>query len=236
MAKMIQCPFCGKEVKSGLFTGDAEVLSVGETTVSCCPDCYKKFVSEYQIDNKRFAAKMRNYQKVTGKKKLTDRELVQLLIPYAQESRFYGKPGWEPEKYEVLCGTIKVTADGRFSIMEFANDFLGVEANLDQMYSSAKKGAAHKEIWFTKEDITKIEYFSNREGVFNGMLEKVYSYSVRFNDESQITFRPTVTHAIVAGKGVMVGYREKAESSLREQLEVFRALIGSDAPIVRVKK
>ena len=234
MAKMINCPLCGKEIKKGIFSGDDVLLTVGDTYISCCQDCHDKYAA-YKLDQKRFAAKICNYQMLTKQKKLTDVQLARLYATYVRESADHVKSGSEDVEYGILAGAIKVTADGRFSVMEFANDFLHIEPDVKEMFRSAKKAAADKEIWFTKDDITKIEYFSNRSGSFNGSMEKVYSYSVRFNDESQITFRPTITHAIVAGKGIMFGYREKAEEQLVTQLKAFRAMIGSDLPVVRVK-
>ena len=236
MAKIVNCPICGKEMKKGFFGGEDMALDIGEKVIGCCEDCYQVYRVDEKYHAKRFAVKIRNYKKARKLRKLTEQQLTKLYILYRQEGSTYDRPSEQQVECQVLGGGIKFTADGRFSAMECANDFMGTDVDAWGMVRSAEKAIKDKQLWFTAGDITRLEYFPNRSGSFNGLFQKVYSYTVRFNDESQITYRPAVTHVVTSSKSFLFGFRKKAEKKLLENLKVFRSAMGVNVPIVRVQK
>lgn len=236
MAKMVRCSLCGKEIKKAFFGGEDELLDVGDTMLTCCKECYDKYAKDQKLHAKRFGAKLRSYKLKNKKKKLTDNEIANMYAAYRQEGLQYEANEPSEDRMMIIGGSIKMTADGMFSAMEFSNDFLHSDVNIKEILKSAKKATKEQEIWFTKDDITKIEYVSTGMGEFNGLFQKVYSYTIRFNDESQITYRPGITRVGVIGKGFAFGYRKRAEKKLLEDLALFKMTIGSDLPIVRGTK
>ena len=85
-------------------------------------------------------------------------------------------------------------------------------------------------------DKSKIEYAKNHIGSFDGLFHKIYSFAIRLNDESVMTYKPCVTRTSAPGTGFGFGYQKSAEKKLIKQLEEFKQAIGSDLPIVKVKK
>lgn len=234
MAKIVKCPFCGKDIKKGLFSDEYNVLDLGETMIDCCTECYSKYGVDEKFHAKRFLAKLQNYKRATKTKKISPEQQLQMYVAYRQEGLKYGAPQNTTEKYSHIFGAIRYTADGRFSIKEFSNDFLESDVSAKDMARSAEKALSDPAVWFTKDDITKIEYFSNGAGSFDG-LTKYYSYSIRFNDESQLTYRPAITRVFTVGTG-MFGSRKKAEDILLATLVVFQNAIGTHFPVTRVEK
>ena len=88
MAKMVKCKFCGKEMKDSFFSAEVFYLSMGEdVSVPCCEDCYKQYGLGSKDEEKRFKAKLANYKKSNGKRKLTDAEQETLYITYYNEKK-----------------------------------------------------------------------------------------------------------------------------------------------------
>ena len=233
MAKKDVCVFCGKEMNGGFFSSESQLLDVGHSKLlTCCEDCYSKYQHMPKEFNKRFAAKLTNAKRKSGKK-MTAREVAKAYEAYVAESADYqldAEPGM------MVAGCFIISEEGYFSVKEYSNALEHSDVNARQMVRTAQKASKGQQIWFTKDDITKIEYFQNGMGSFAGMFHKVFSFSIRLNDETVITYKPAMTRASVLGKGVMFGYKGSARKALEKDLRTFRALIGSDAPIRCVSK
>lgn len=236
MAKMKNCALCGAEVKSGLFSGDAELLDVGDNLITLCPHCYAKYKKDEKLHAKRFGAKLRTYLRANKLKKLDQQEIMRLYAAYRQEGASCGNNISLCDKYTIFGGGIKYTNDGLFSAMEFSNDFLHTDISATDMIRSARKATNDREIWFTKDDITRIELVPNRMGTFCNLFTKAYSYTIRFNDQHQLHYRPCITRVAALGHGFAIGYRKSAEKKLMKQLEQFRQAIGTELPVVICKK
>ncbi len=235
MAKTIKCAFCGKELTKGFFSGTSETLYIGKTvSVHCCEDCYKRYEA-YESDNKRrFEAKLTNWKRLHGVKKLDEQQLAALYAQYVA-----GEDAQKAKTGDDVLGLFEnfycFNNKGQFSVREFANGFMDEDVRASKMIKSIKKSREVETYAFDKNDITKIEYAPNGMGEFLGFFSKAYSYSIRFNDESEMTYKPCVTRTAVLGRGI-IGHRRSAEKHVVKELEAFKKIIGSDLPIVKVKK
>ena len=86
---------------------------------------------------------------------------------------------------------------------------------------------------FTAADITRIEFRKNFEE-HTGVMSSVVSYDIRLNDEKEMTYKPCITRYFVTGKGISPSH--SAEKEMLRMLEGFQKKIGTDIPVVKVKK
>ena len=70
MAKTTHCAFCGKEITTGFFSGDANAVYIKYDRADCCEECYEKYHSEAKRVEKRLKVKLDNYKAATKSKKL----------------------------------------------------------------------------------------------------------------------------------------------------------------------
>lgn len=233
MAKTMNCQFCGKELTSGFFKGDDRYLDIaGIKSIVCCEDCFNKYIEDVNRVGKRFAIKFENYKKAT-KNKVDEETLKKMFLHYLEE-----------EKEQIArCGTGSSYANagyfacddnGLFAVREFE---LGSDASAKQMVKSGKKAEDVGEVRFSKDDITRLEYRTSFVGDSLGMFVSAYSFEVRFNDEKVITYKPCITRMSFVGKGLFPhSQKKKAKQQCAAALEIFKKAIGSELPVVEVKK
>ena len=229
---MTTCPMCGKEMKAGFFSGEGQPLYMGDELITVCEDCYKEYAPLEKVHKKRFATKLSSLR-YAGRTKPNKAQIAQMYKKYAQEANEYAAKDEGAVAEYIIGGFAKVTADGRFSVMEVSNDLLGRDIGARDMIKTLNKVADSEDHWFTKDDITKIEYAYNDNGDFLGLFHKAYAYTVRLNDEKVMTFRPAISRTAAVGAGFALGYRKKADQVVIENLEAFRRAIGSTLPITR---
>ena len=224
MAKIVDCPFCGQEVTKGIFSGDDCELDVGTfKALTCCPKCYKKYKGKVKENKERFLTKFENMKKAT-KSKYTEKDIAKLYEIYVEEkAKQSEKCGGQ--QLDKMGGFFTYNANGFFNVSEYGKGFGKGDATDDSKASC-----------FDKNDITKIEYAKAGSGKFDGLFHKIYCFAIRLNDETVMTFKPSVTSTVESGAGFMFGYQKSAEKKLAYQLEEFKRLIGSDLPIVKVNK
>ena len=236
MAKTTNCAFCGKELTKGFFTGDVTTLDVGlMQNIECCEECCEKYKKIAKHVKKRFSVKCETLKKKT-KKKLTSKDLAQLFLQYARsEKECVARNAGEVA--DKALNFFSFNDNGYFSVREFSLGFAEKSINVKEMIKSIEKAQRDTGcICFDKSDITRIEYAPAGIGDFNGLFQKVYSYDIRLNDETVMTYKPTITRATSYGGGFLFGYRKSAEKRLLRVLNEFKKVIGSDLPIVKVKK
>ena len=159
-----------------------------------------------------------------------------MYITYIAEAERYQEKQADAVPTATVGAFALVTEDGRFTVTEASNSFMHKDINAKDMAKTITKALKADPNWFTKEDITKIEYAPNDSGSFIGLFHKAYSYTIRLNDEKVMTYRPCITRSSVLGKGFGFGYRKRAEKQLMAELILFKTLIGSDLPITRGSK
>ena len=203
-------------------------------TITCCPKCFKKYKKKAKENEERFATKFENMKKAT-KAKYTEKDIAQAFMLYIEEKeKQYSKISNVETDY--LGDFFIYDEKGRFSVREFGKGFLNLDISADAMVKSNDKSLDTDCHFFDKNDITKIEYAKNNSGAFADTFHKVYSFAIRLNDESIMTYKPCVTRTAAVGSGFLFGFQKSAEKKLLEQLEDFKQAIGSDLPIVKVKK
>ncbi len=236
MAKTVKCAFCGKELQKGLLSGNAQALVLGGyETLDVCEDCKKHYESvEVQV-SERFGAKLMNYKRTNKIKKINQAEIAKLYDQYVRDEA-ENVARYSAVEFTFFKDFYCYENGGRFTVKEFANGFLGEDVGTGQMVKTIKKSKKEDTGVFTKDDITKIEYAVNGSGSFVGLFRKAYSFSIRLNDETVLQYKPCITRSTVLGYGFMFGYRGSAEKRMVKELEGFKKAIGSDLPIVKVKK
>lgn len=237
MAKTTNCALCGKEMTSGFFTGNAQTLDMGISScnIVCCEECYEKYKKTAKRIRKRFSTKCEHLRKAR-KAKLSQKELGQMFFSYLKEE----KECLEKCRGEVLDQVMNFFSfndNGFFSVKEFGTGFSNQDISAGDMLKSIEKSQRDTDcLCFDKNDITKIEYAKIGIGDFNGLFQKIYSFAIRLNDEKVMTYKPTVTRALSYGSGFLFGYERSAEKRLRKTLNEFKKQIGSELPIVKVRK
>lgn len=235
MAKMINCPFCGKEIKKGLFSAEQAILSLGKGfSVDCCNECYEKYKDFEKADKGRFGIKLNNMKKVT-KIKLKNDEIAKLYAQYMNdyEQRVIRGAFKTPHsRYACFC----LAEDGYFSMRETSLAFEDEDITPKEMIKSLKKAENTDCLYFTKDDITKIEYAKVGIGSFLGLTHKAYSFNIRINDEKIVTYKPCISRTAMLGRGFMFGYQKSAEKELMKHINKFKQHVGCDLPVVKVKK
>lgn len=234
MAKTTNCAFCGKELTTGFFKGDALDLYVGFDSATCCEHCYDQYQKDIKRIEKRLKVKIDNYKQATKTKKLDSRQVADLIRTYlAQEQEQIARCG-KIDEYTDLGFFAIDEEKGLFAIREFE---LGSDMSAHQMIKSLKKAEDVGEVWFSKDDITRLEYRTTFVGESLGLFATAYSFEIRLNDEKVITYKPAITRAAFVGKGLFPhSQKKKAKLHCAEMLEVLKSAIGSDLPVVEVKK
>ncbi len=231
MAKTAKCAFCGAEVTTGLFTGNAEELQLSQT-VTCCESCHRKFSVAIAGKEYRIINKLENMKR-SAKVKLSNEEIAKLVNKYlAEETQQKEKAG--NQELEHFTGFFAHNKFGFFTVREFQlSGFLA-----DDESSSITASQYVEGVPFDKNDITRIEYRkATKIGRSTGLFSELHTFEVRLNDEKVFTYKPCITRAVVEGKGLMPFLAAKnAEKHFVEQLQQFKQIIGSELPIVKVSK
>lgn len=235
MAKTTSCAFCGVELKKGLFGGETEKIQFTNKSITCCKECAKKYEFDVAIECTRFGTKLDNVIK-TAKIRPTENEIAQMFVKYLDEKEYYKNKNGEQNLNDKLS-FFSYSPEGYFSVLEFGKGFMNRDISIEDMVASAEMSKMLTGFnAFDKNDITKIEYAKEGIGNFNGLFQKVYSFAIRLNDESVITYKPCITRVTTYGGGFGIGYYHSAKKRLIETLEDFKQIIGSDLPIVKVRK
>ncbi len=238
MAKTTTCKFCNKELTKGFFNGNANSLEVAPLVyVTCCDECEKELRDVAKQESERFGVKLANLKRAT-KSKPTQEEIGKMYLKYLDEKDVHlSKPFVAlPIEFEGFCC---IGAGGSFCVKEFEQGFINSDASAKLMVKSKEKAAEEGTLlsrYFTKEDITRIEY--RRVGIGDplGLCNIAYSYEIRLNDEKDVTYKPCITRAAVLGKGFLGFFCKKsAKRQIQAMLERFKEHIGSDLPIREVK-
>ena len=201
-----------------------------------CKECYDKYELN-EIDEERLEVKVGNYHKI-HKTKLTAKQSADIFLSYVNERDRYN----ELIKYplpEFFIGPFACNRNGYFYVKEYPkNNFETKDIGHKEMLKSAIQSQNEASCCcFTKDDVTKIEFAkSSFMGSPAGLFKIYYSYNIRLNDESEVTYKPCITKITVWGYGFGLGHRTSAEKSLVKQLTEFKDAIGLDVPIVKVKK
>lgn len=237
MASIEICPFCGKELKVGFFSGEGEYISIGPklTSVYLCKDCCEQHKPNLARIKNRFNTKCDNYRKARNIKKLSAKELIDLYNIYIEQEAVQSEKSMD-KVLDSRLNYFLLGEDGFFSVREFGKGFLNEDIGVRDRLKSADKSINTECLAFDKDDITKIEYAKIGSGSFNGFFRQVFSYAIRLNDESVFTYKPCITRAVTYGGGFLFGYQKSAEKRLVGILNEFKKEIGSDLPIVKVKK
>lgn len=235
MAKVKNCAFCGAEITTGLFNGTAEELEITQP-IQCCPNCHKTVSEEIANSRDRIETKINNFKK-SAKVKLSDMDIATLVKKYLEEEKQYAEKT-ECEEPELFCEFYCFNENGHFTVREFElYDALG-GGSAASMAMDKQLSQLCNSFLFTKDDITKIEYrFTSWHGDSTGMFSEAHSIEIRLNDEKKFTYKPCITRMAVVGKGLFPNLAKKnAEKQVVETLKKFKEIIGSDLPIVKVKK
>lgn len=239
MAKTTTCKFCNKELTKGFFNGNANSLEVAPLTyVTCCDACEKELRSIAKAESERFGAKLGNYKRATRTKPDQD-TIANMFITYISEMEDNAGKHSFPVTGD-FDGFYSIGRNGTFTAKEFETGFINSDTSAKFMVKS--KDAALVEgldmgRYFTKDDITRIEY--RRVGIGDplGLFNIAYSYEIRLNDEKTVTFKPCITRAAVLGNGFLGLFcKRSAGKKIAAMLERFKTHIGSDLPIREVKR
>lgn len=236
MAKVEKCVFCGAEVTTGLLKGNVEFFEIAGATLPCCPDCHKTVSEEIAESQARISAKIKNFKK-SSKVKLSNADIATLIKKYQEEEKQYAEKT-QCEEPELFCEFYCFNENGHFTVREFElygslDSNSAVAMSMDKQLSQICNS-----FLFTKDDITKIEYrFTSWHGDSTGLFSEAHSIEIRLNDEKKFTYKPCITRMAVVGKGLFPNFAKKnAEKQVIAALKKFKEAIGSDLPIVKVKK
>ena len=236
MAKKANCAFCGKELTKGIFKGEDMVLDCGGGTyLTCCEECYAKYEGLEKVRKNRFGIKLNNLKNAKKIKKLAESDIAKMYLTYIDEEHKQAHKCCDEIPYEGV-GIFTLSQNGCFSVREFATGFANSDIGAKQMIKSLDKSQNTDCMFFDKNDITRIEYAKVGMADPLGLFAQAYSFAIRLNDETVITYKPCITRTAMLGRGFIFGYQRSAEAKLKDQLEYFKKKIGSDLPVVKVKK
>ncbi len=235
MAKIIECPLCGKQINTSLFRGNSDYLTVadGGNSITCCEDCYEKYKVLAKAEKTRFSAKYDNLRK--QRIKLNNEELGKVYAGYVAEMHA------QNEKYghlnpEYTIGCFGVDHEGRFCAVERAVGFGNEDYNADDMILTVSLHGTSDSCMFDKNDITKIEYKRCSAPVRDSDSgESIASYDIFLNPLAPITYKPCVARVCVYAEGNLFNVGKRLEQKVVEMLVEFRNAIGSDLPITKIK-
>ena len=234
MAKTTTCAFCGKEVTTGFLKGDAMILSVGFHEVICCPHCYNQYMMKVDRIKKRLSVKLNNYAAATKTRKLESRFVANAIMLYLQEEAEQAARCGLIENYTDMIYYAVDSQRGYFAIREFE---MGRDISTSQTVRNIKKAEDVGNVWFSKNDITRIEYATTFVGDVLDLFSTAYTFEIRLNDEKQITYKPCIARATFVGKGLFPHNQKKnAKKKCEEMLLMLKEAIGADVPVVYVKR
>ena len=238
MAKLKQCPFCGKEYKDGFFTSEGGYLDFSKQvkgdescSLACCSDCKSKYDNLAKKIGPRFSAKVANLKKLS-KKKISDEDICFMIKQYYNEHFNHESIVVnDVDTIPIMFGF--VTKDGKFFIPEFDttnnnyNTDKGADRIIDMQFSQPKDCG---EFLFTKDDISRLEYKKIYKDKYMG--KGLFIYEICFNDPRIMTYKPTLTRCLIIEKGF--GLDNKADKAIESLLDTLQACIGSNLPIKKV--
>lgn len=232
MAKTKACQFCGKEITTGFFKGTERLLDIGSGNyISCCEDCYNKYQEDANRVKERLGTKLENYN-FSSDKVLGEGEKVRAFLHYLEEEKEYAaKEGYTPDS----LGFFVLNDKGEFTASEYELNFSGSKKQFE-------KDLLHRlnspNAWFNKDHIAKLEFcYAGNYYASTEFGQDVYAFQIRLNDEKEITYKPCVLRFAIATKGFTGGIRkQKAKEKCVEMLNELKNAIGSDLPVVEVKK
>lgn len=234
MAKMIKCKFCGKEIKDSFFSNEVFYLNMGEcVSIPCCEECYKQYSLGSKDEEKRFEAKVANYKKSNGKRRLTDAEQESLYNTYYNEMKAYKAKNAGATLNNL--GYFKASEDGFFSVAEFA---LGSVTSSKEIANAIDKVTDDAIGVFDRNDISRLEYrFTDKLGTDTGKaMTTAYVFEIFLNDPRVMSYKPCVTYFVATGTGFLPHKRkEQAEESMISTLNVLKKATGTMAQIVKIK-
>lgn len=233
MAKITTCAFCGKELTKTFFGGTAEELTVADdASLTCCEECRRKYKTVAKQHRARFSVKLANYKWVNRAKPTPD-QIAAMYRRYLAEYETY-KPRFADTSCAYRGWFFKINESGCFGLNEKKLGFLSSNISRDDKIKAYVKDGID-ECPFTRDDISCIE-FRLTDGSFNGLFHQMYSLEIRLNKAEELTYRPTFAITVVESKMCLLGFRRSARKEAIKLLEDFKAAIGSDLPIVEVKR
>lgn len=236
MAKTTKCQFCGKELTTGFFNGDAASIDVASgVSITCCEACRAEKKEIVKINRERFGVKLANYKSAT-KKKPSEAEIAAMYSRYeSEQAQHTAKSAHEiPTEF---TGFFWHNDNGAFGVKEFQQGFLSSDVSAKSMVKSLKKASKPDFYGFTKDDITKLEFRQVGIGDPLGLFAIAYSYEIRLNDEKILTYKPCITRTAVLGRGFLGFFCKKSgRKQMIKMLECFKQITGCNLPIVEVKK
>ena len=235
MAKTVNCAFCGKELTSGFLNGNTTSVDLDAfVSIICCEECKNKYKPTVKNNKDRFVLKYESLKKTT-KKKYSQNEIADMYLTYLNEKEIQENKCGE-EIPDMCFNCFVYNSNGYFSVREFGKGFINTDFSAQSMLKSLNKAQDTDCMMFDKNDITKIEYAQLGFGDPLGLFSVAYSYAIRLNDETVMTYKPCITRTASLGNGFIFGYAKSAEKNLIKQLNEFKKIIGCDLPIVKVKK
>ena len=233
MAKQTHCAFCGKELTTGFFSGDATSILIGTHTVICCEHCLEQYSQKIQTHKNRLKIKLNNYQRATKTRKLDSDFIGTAIMRYLAEE----------EEQIARCGKISQYTDlGYFAVEESKGFFAVREFELGgettgEMIRNMKKAEDVGDVWFSKDDITCMEYATTTFGHSLSLFSSAFTFEIRLNNEKDITYKPCITRATFKGTGLFPhNHRKDAQRQCAAMLILLKDAIGADVPVVSVKR
>ena len=233
MAKTTICAFCGKEITTGFFSGEARDIAIADNVeVPCCEECYETEKKIAKAFKAHFTTKLENY-KWENRSKVSLAEAAKMYVKYkADMQEFLEKnKGKEPQ----TAGSFYVCDDeGNFGWTERRQGFVNSDVSTKDKIKTLKT-MGYDVFGFTKEDISCIEYrLCDSQQL--GLFQKAYSLVICLNHEKEVSIKPCFSKTVIVTKKMLFGYRKKAVREAEQMLETFKKRIGSDLEIKEVKK
>jgi hypothetical protein len=124
-----------------------------------------------------------------------------------------------------------------FAVRETRTGFVNSDVSAKDMIKSLEAAGDVDSYLVSRNDIDRIEYRQVGIGEPLGLFNIAYSFEIRLNDEKVITYKPCITRTALLGKGFCGIYNKiSARKQMEKLLKEFKEHIGSDLPIVRVRK
>lgn len=228
--KVTKCAFCGAPITTGLFGGNSWDIELGET-MHLCINCYNQHNTYIDLNKARLETKIENMRKAT-KARLSGEDIANFIKQYMQEEDYY----------QTRYGKVIALETQPFFRHNGYGLFTVAEAPIDGVYSwdtmvqSNRRNREAEEIWFSREDITCLEYCcTTKMGITDENMPTYYSFDIRLNDQRYFTYRPCIVNVCIQGDGLFNG-RRKAEDQLLYMLEGFQRVIGTNLPIIKHDK
>ncbi len=240
MSKTVNCQFCGKELTEKFLGGDAYVFSIGtHYNITCCEECLNKYQDALtKKEKKRLELKLDNYKYSTKDKLKDPAQLVNFINSYIAEKQHFENTRENPiaVPFKNFYGL-----DGQnFWVEEFKLGWIEESTTLKDMVKVRKKSSSEMTTtFFTKDDITKIEYRIAHTAPVSLLMPftHICSVDIRLNDEKNPSYRPSITRLAFSYKTLPVFLEKKSAIKNTEKiLNEFKYDIGSNLPIVKVKK